>query len=215
MILSVLHGFVIQNKKTFWARAPPRSSLGYVVDLARPQVYLSPPKMEVLVNLSRLIVKKVRKARSQGRVELVSVGVLMHVTSGWIWAMMVCREFLSIWSRMFHITKSRDPSTLVPVPESVCLELELAADLAPAMYGSLLPLSSSVVAYDACSSAYGVAARHGCPKDVILELSSRIERHGSWSAFSTDATGSARGLRLVNRRDPSSAHAAAEWLQAH
>ena len=108
MVLSMLCGFSIQNKKTQWPTTQPCKSFGYVSDfrVPVPEIYFSTQKMEALRALSRAVVARTRAARASGGVYLVSVGLLQHVVGTWTWAMLIMRELLSIFARTYRYTES-------------------------------------------------------------------------------------------------------------
>ena len=210
--LCVTGGFSVQNRKLFWSSQPAEPCLGYDVDLTGevPAVSLRTCKLERLVRKTRELIAKV----SSGSLELVEVGLLQHIVGGWIWAMMVRREFLCVFDAVFKITAGKEAKQLVYLSARACGELQMAADLALLMEARLLPLASTLVAFDACSTGFGVAYRRDVAPEVMAEFSSLIERHGNWSSFSTDADGNAAGLRLSGRPQPEAAHLAAECLRA-
>ena len=210
--LCACRGFLVQNRKLFWSGQAAQPCLGYDVDLSGPvpAVRLRSDKMELLVRKTRELLSKV----NSGAMELVQVGLLQHVVGGWVWAMMVRREFLCVLDYVFKLTAGKDSNRRVYLSTRACDELQMAADLAPLMEARLLPLADTLTALDACSTGYGVAYRREVAPEVMTEFSSLIERHGNWSSFSTDADGCAAGLRLTGRPQPEVAHLAADCLRA-
>ena len=209
--LCVQGGFTVQNRKLFWSGQAAQPCLGYEIDLTGPipAVRLRADKMELLVRKTRELLAKV----NSGEMELVQVGLLQHIIGGWIWAMMVRREFLCLFSHVFKLTAGKEAGRLVYLGSRAFDELQMAADLAPVMEARLLPLSDTLVAFDACSTGFGLAYRRDVAPEVMTEFSALIERHGNWSSFSTDADGAAAGLRLTGRPRPEVAHLAADCLR--
>lgn len=201
-------GLSSHPRKRVWASASPSPTLGFVIDLSSPvtEVGVAPAKLAALAARTLALVSRVRAGSS-----LVTVGLLQHLVSSWVWCFMIKRPLLSIFSKVFRKITLKPPHHTVHVSRSMCSELECAAYLAPTAFHVASPLCSTVAAFDASSAGFGVAFKHDCPEGVSLELSARLERHGSWSAFSL-AGGAPSASRLGGRLDPSFAHSAAEWL---
>ena len=106
-------------------------------------------------------------------------------------------------------TTAPSPSATLPGP--VAGEFQLALALAPCCYGLAAPYARKVMAFDSSLSGFGVSYR-AAPPPVLAELSARIERHGSWTAFETDAQGLVSDARISNRLDLSVAQLTANWL---
>ena len=202
-------GLVSHPKKRVWCNNVPSPTLGFVVDVARPftEVGVSPIKLLALASRTLSLVAIVRSGRP-----MVNVGLIQHVVSSWVWAFMVRRPLLSIFSKVFRKITNKSPHLTVRVSSSMCNELECAALLAPMAYHVVVPTYSTVGAFDASLQGYGVAYKPLCPPAILRELSARVETRGSWSAFSFDRNLPVRA-RLDGRRDPSFAFTAARWLQ--
>lgn len=201
-------GLSSHPRKRVWASSSPSPTLGFVIDLSSPEteVGVAPAKLAALAARTLALVARVRTGSS-----LVTVGILQHLVSSWVWCFMIKRPLLSVFSKVFRKITLRPPHHSVHVSRSMCSELECAAYLAPVAFHVASPLSSTVAAFDASSAGYGVAVKRDCPEGVALELSARLERHGSWSAFSL-VDGAPSDARLGGRLDPSFAVPAAEWL---
>lgn len=213
-VLYARNGLRPKQSKLRWTSASVTTTLGYMVDLS-PQhmsVYVCAAKLAALCERTMILVGKARDARANGRIFAVSVRLLEHVLGSWVWAMMARRCLLSVFQTVFRAVKGRDPSVNVRLREGACVELETAVALAPLCFGRVMPWADVLPCFDASDFGYGVAYRTACPRNVLRELGARVERHGSWSAFSLTVDGRVNGARLRNR-DGANARAAADFLK--
>ena len=143
----------------------------------------------------------------------VSVGFIQHLLGCWIWAMLVRRPLLSVFSVIFRILKNKLPNEFVVLPPVVVNELELAVCLSAQCYARSREMGTTVGTFDASNYGDGLAYRADCPEHVLLELSARVEMHGCWSAFSTTLSGGPALVRMRGRRAVGCAQDAADWLR--
>ena len=214
--LYVEGGFSVHAKKLTFASNVPSKTLGYLVDLRSPctTIHVPVPTLMALQRETRDLIASVREAKSEGKPCLVSQKLIQHLVSSWIWAIMVRRCLLSIFSAIFSVTKCVRRDGLVAMSEAHCAELETAVALAPMMFARLAPRCTTVVAFDASSIGYGVAYRRDCPADVLRELMTKVECHGAWTAFSTNDCGDVAPSRLADRAAGHGAFAASRWFNS-
>ena len=197
-----LVGFFLRQRKLHWAdllsRAPTKS-LGYMVDMTTryTEFYVPTHKLHELAKRTRALVKRVRKARKAGSRMGVSLELIQHLMGLWVWAILVRRCILSVFSFIFRAMASGHK--VIFLSERVLAELEMVANLAPLMVGRSRDMCSTVGTFDASLPAYGVAVRRDCPAEVLAELFSGVERKGRYVCFSTELDGSASASRFVNR----------------
>jgi hypothetical protein len=205
VISCVRTGLSVHQRKLVWASNVPSKTLGIVIDVRGPftTFYPDAKKLEHLVQASWYL------HRRAGR--LVRVGDIVRATGSWVWGMLTRRLMLSIFQATYHWADKRSMSSWAPLPHAVAAEFLMALSMAPCCYGIAAPFAEKVMAFDASDSGYGVAYRRAS-RAVRHELSARIERHGSWTAFETSEAGEVGPMRRVNRLDPSMAQATAKWL---
>ena len=205
VVSCVRAGFCVRQQKLAWASVAPSKTLGIVIDLRGPHTifYPCPIKLEGLVQVSWEIARRVGQP--------VRVGTVCRAVGLWVWGMLTRRLMLSVFRAVYHWMQGHSMSSRAVLPWAVAGEFILALSLAPSCYGIAAPFSPTVTAFDASGTGYGVSYRDA-PPGVLAELSSRIERHGSWSAFETNEAGGVAPSRLVNRLDPSMARQTADWL---
>ena len=124
-------------------------ALGMQVDGVRRQVSLAPDKMYRLVRATHALVESDRP---------VTAIQMQSVVGHWVWAMLLCRPALSVFSSVYRFIEAvGDGSRLLW--GTVRAELRLAAGLAPLLWRPLEALVADVVvATDASSFGQGVAA---------------------------------------------------------
>ena len=209
VFIYVRAGLLVHPKKLRWAMPShsPTPSLGFVVNLShdRSEIGVCPSKIAILAARTLAVVSRARAGGS------VTVGLLQHLVSSWVWCFMVRRPLLSVFARIFHKIAAKPPHWTVTPSSSICNELEMAAFLGPTAFGTTSPVLDTVGAFDASNHGFGVAYKLACPPSVRLELTARVERHGSWSAFSM-SDGLPLEPRLLGRVSPDLAGKAAAWL---
>jgi hypothetical protein len=141
----------------------------------------------------------------------VQVDDIIRATGSWVWGMLTRRLMLSIFEATYHWADKRSMSSWAPLPHKVADEFLMALSLVPCCYGIAAPFAEKVMAFDAADTGFGVVYRKASV-DVRNELSARIERHGSWTAFETSESGEVGPARHINRLDPSMAQNTADWL---
>ena len=82
------------------------------------------------------------------------------------------------------------------------------------MVGKARDMCPTAAAFDASSTAFGIAIREDCPPTVLAELASHVERIGKKGCpkFSTEEDGTVSASRLSASADESSALAAGRFL---
>jgi hypothetical protein len=205
VIACVRSGLRIRQKKLVWASSVPSKTLGIVIDMTGPftTFHPDPTKLEQLVQASWTI------HRHGGH--QVLVGDIIRATGSWVWGMLTRRLMLSIFEATYHWAGKRSMASWAVLPRAVAKEFLWALSLAPCCYGIAAPFARKVMAFDASDSGHGVAYR-AASTAITNELSARIERHGSWTAFETHESGKVGDTRRVNRLDPSMAQGTADWL---
>ena len=198
-------GLSIKERKLHWASSVPSRTLGIVIDMTGPvtSFYPCPVKTEALVQASWNI------AGRAGRP--IHVGSVVRAAGLWVWGMLTRRLMLSVFRYVYLWSANRSMDSWATLPGPVAGEFQLALALAPCCYGLAAPYARKVMAFDSSLSGFGVSYR-AAPPPVLAELSARIERHGSWTAFETDAQGLVSDARISNRLDPSVAQLTANWL---
>ena len=188
-----------------WASNVPSKTLCIVIDLTGTLTtfYPEPTKLEQLVQASWNI-------HHRGGLP-VQVGDIIRATGSWVWGMLTRRLMLSIFQATYHWADKRSMSSWARLPRAVAYEFLLALSLAPCCYGIAAPFAEKVLAFDAADSGFGVAYRRASV-GVRNELSARIERRGSWTAFETGESGEVGPARRINRLDSSLAQTTANWL---
>jgi hypothetical protein len=172
-------------------------SLGYRVDMASlyTRHHVDFDDLARLASLTREVVRRVRAAARCGHTLMVSLDLLQHILGHWVWGMLVRRCLLSIFSLIFRLIAHNHDYYILS--RGVLRELEMAADLFMFMVGKARDMCSTVSAFDASSTAFGIAVRENCPPMVLAELASHVERIGKkgCAKFSTEEDGTVSAAR--------------------
>jgi hypothetical protein len=151
-------GFYFKAKKIVEA-CDRVDALGLDLDGARRTIALSPRKMLTLVADTEMLIAS---GSCSGK-------VLSRLVGRWVWAMLVRRPALSIWSAVYRFISVAGDRVFSLWP-SVQRELRIAAGLAPLLIARLdSPFAPRVVASDSSLSGFGVSAAR-VPPSVAEEL---------------------------------------------
>jgi hypothetical protein len=201
-------GFVVKQSKLHFSSAEPSPTLGVVIDLSdcgRPEMYVDALKLSKLSARTREVV---RQARAGNRV--FSVRYLQHLVGSFVWAFLIRRPLLSVFTTIFGLIAKSGHNRRVVLRRKHQEELMLAVHLLPAAVARPAPPCPVVATYDASSYGYGAAYKADCPVEVFWEFASMHERSGSYGKFSVTEAGLPAEVR---RRPFSCAERAAEFLR--
>jgi hypothetical protein len=151
----------------------PLKALGFLVDPLTNSVRFAPDHMQSLVRATQEVLAA----------PLVSGKRLSEVLGKWVWAMLICRPALSVFSAAFAYAR-RFESKPHPLWPSVRSELSLACALAPLLFATVSPLPCCrLVATDASSSGGAVMQAPASPPLVRALLASPLAASPSPAAL--------------------------------